>query len=459
MRVALGIPYATAPRFGAPEALAFDAARADGTRFGPAAPQALDGPLGEIVPGMKVRDTDEAACLTLNVWAPDASDRGPLPVLVWFHGGSFVIGASSQPVYDGSLLASEQQVVVVSANYRLGAFGFLDARPFGGLANCGVRDAICALAWVRDNIAAFGGDPERVVAFGESAGGGLVLHALAAPAARGLLTGAIVQSGATFATLDADRAAIVRAALVEEAGVGDASALRDLSADDLVKAQSTAMVSLLGTVGMMPFHPMVDGDLIPASPADALASGLGGDVALVAGTTADEMRLFVDGSGDPPARERLVRRAARYLAVDEAAAERVVDHYAAALATADTREIWRAIFGDNEMQVPCRAVLDAHATHGPTYTYAFTWEGPAAGSCHGIDIPFTFGNFVEGWDTFVGLDDDGRALSASMRAAWAAFARTGDPGWPAYPAARIFGRVQSDAPVHPLLARLAAARS
>ena len=102
-------------------------------------------------------------------------------MLVWFHGGSFVIGASSQPVYDGALLAAEQQVVVVSANYRLGAFGFLDARPFGGVANCGVRDAICALEWVRDNIAAFGGDPARVVAFGESAGGGLVLHALASP--------------------------------------------------------------------------------------------------------------------------------------------------------------------------------------------------------------------------------------------------------------------------------------
>jgi para-nitrobenzyl esterase len=459
VRVALGIPYATAPRFGAPAPVAFDAARAEGRRFGPAAPQALDGPLGEIVPGMNVRDTDEDACLTLNVWAPEARGGAPLPVLVWFHGGSFVIGASSQPVYDGSLLASEQQVVVVSANYRLGAFGFLDARPFGGVANCGVRDAVCALEWVRDNIGAFGGDPARVVAFGESAGGGLVLHALAAPAARGLLAGAIVQSGATFAALDTGRAAVVRDAVIEQAGVTDGAALYDVAADDLVKAQSAAMVSLLGTIGMMPFHPMVDGDLLPAAPADAFAGGVAGEIALVAGTTADEMRLFVDGSGAPPARERLVRRTARYLAIDEIAAKRVVDHYAGALATTDTNEIWRAIFGDNEMQVPCRAVLDAHAPHGPTYTYAFTWEGPSVGSCHGIDIPFTFGNFVDGWDAFVGIDDEGRGLSASMRAAWAAFARTGDPGWPAYPAARIFGRTQHDVGVHPLLGRLAAARA
>jgi para-nitrobenzyl esterase len=457
--VALGIPYARAPRFGAPEPVVFDARHPAGTRFGPAAPQALDGALGEIVPGMRVQETDEGSCLTLNVWAPEARPGALLPVLVWFHGGSFVIGASSQPVYDGALLASEQSVVVVSVNYRLGAFGFLDARPFGGLANCGVRDAICALEWVRDSIGGFGGDPARVVAFGESAGGGLVLHALASPSAHGLLAGAIIQSGATFATLDDDGAATVRATVVEEAGVSDASALRDLAADDLVKAQSTAMVSLLGSVGMMPFHPMVDGDLLPASPVEALAAGLAGDVALVAGTTADEMHLFVDGSREAPRHERLVRRTARYLGIDEAAAGHVVGHYAAALSTGDTREVWRAIFGDNEMQVPCRAVLDAHCVHGPTFTYAFTWEGPAVGSCHGIDIPFTFGNFVDGWDAFVGLDDDARALSASMRAAWAAFARTGDPGWPAYPTARILGREQHDAGAHPLLTRLAGARS
>ncbi len=150
----------------------------------------------------------------------------------------------------------------------------------------------------------------------------------------------------------------------------------------------------------------------------------------------------------------MVRRAARYLGVDVAAAEVVITRYETALGTDDTNEIWRALFGDNEMQVPCRAVLDAHAPHGPTYAYCFTWEGPQVGSCHGIDIPFPFGNFVEGWDAFVGLDDDGRALSASMRAAWARFARTGDPGWPAYPAARIFGRKVHDAGQHPLFARL-----
>jgi para-nitrobenzyl esterase len=452
VRATLGIPYATATRFAAPRPIAYDPATVDGSRFGPAAPQALDGPLGEIVPGMKVRDTDEAACLTLNVWAP-VSDE-PLPVLVWFHGGSFVIGASSQPVYDGTLLASEQHVVVVSVNYRIGAFGFLDARRFGGVANCGLRDAICALEWVHDHIGAFGGDASRVVAFGESAGGGLILHALASPAARGLLVGAIVQSGATFATLDEARAAVVLDALVEEAGAADAAALFGLPVDALVEAQSKAMVSLLGTVGMMPFHPMVDGELLHAPPADALAGGEAAGVALVAGTTADEMRLFVGAGGPAPPREKVVRRAARYLALDETAAEAVIEHYERALGTDDTNEIWRALFGDNEMQLPCRAVLEAHAPHGPTYTYCFTWGGPRVGSCHGIDIPFPFGNFVDGWDAFVGLDDDGRALSVAMRNAWAGFARSGDPGWAPYPVARVFGREVHDVAQHPLFARL-----
>ncbi len=279
MKISLGIPYATAARFAAPQPVAFDTTRADGTSFGPAAPQAVDGPLGDIVPGMKVRETDEASCLTLNVWAPPPEGE-PKPVLVWLHGGSFVIGASSQPVYDGTLLAQEQDVVVVSANYRIGAFGFLDARSFGGVANCGLRDAICALEWVRDNIAAFGGDPDRVVAFGESAGGGLVLHALASPSARGLVAGAIIQSGATFATLDEKRADVVVEALSEAAGVAEPGALRDLSTDALVAAQSTAMGPLLGSVGMMPFHPMIDDELLPAAPVDAFTAGAAAGVAL-----------------------------------------------------------------------------------------------------------------------------------------------------------------------------------
>ena len=411
----LGIPYARAERFAAPRAVPFDPAGSY-DRFGPAAPQALDSPLGSLVPGMRVHAIDEHSCLTLNIWAPDTD--GPHPVLVWFPGGSFVIGSSSQPVYDGAVLAAEQSVVVVSVNYRLGALGFLDARPFGGVANCGVRDAICALEWLRDNVASFGGDPARIVAFGESAGGGLVLHALSSPMSRGLLAGAIVQSGATFATLDAEKAAFVAETLTKECG---GAALTDIGVDELLAAQGRAISALLQPVGMMPFHPMVDDDVLPGRPVELLAAGAAAGVPLIAGSTADEMKLFASASPPPPTRDRLERRVARYAGVDDATAVAVLDAYAADLGTDDLAALWGAIFSDVEMQLPLRAVLDAHRKHAPTYAYLFTWAGPEAGACHGIDIPFPFGNFSEGWDAFVGLDDDGRALSRLIRDSWAAF--------------------------------------
>jgi len=451
---ALGIPYARAARFGAPELLPFDAARPYDT-FGPAAPQPLDSPLGEIVPGMGVQATDEHACLTLNVFAPD--DARDLPVLVWFHGGSFVIGASSQPVYDGSFLAREQQVVVVSVNYRLGALGFLDARPIGGTANAGVRDAVCALQWVLDHIEQFGGDPARIVAFGESAGGGLLLHALASGRLNDLLAGAIVQSGATFTTFDTERAALVRETLVQEAGLTDPAELCTLPVDALIEAQTATMKIVLPTVGMMPYHPMVDDEVIHARVLEALRGGAARGVPLVCGTTGDEMALFV-GQAPAPPRDKLVRRIGRYLGAylntDEAEGEKVVDHYARALRSDDTAAIWRAFFGDFEMQAPARAIVDAQRDHAPTYTYLFEWGGPDVGSCHGIDIPFPFGNFGDGWDAFVGLDDAGRALGRRVRDAWAAFARTADPGWPVSPRAMIFGRDPHVAAKHPLFARL-----
>jgi len=443
MHVCRGIPYARADRFGAPRPIEYDAAH-PATAFGPAAPQPHDGPLGELVPGMRVGETAEDGCLTLNIWAPP--DAAALPVLVWFHGGSFVIGSAAQAVYDGAFLAQDQQVVVVSVNYRLGALGFLDARPIGGVANAGVRDALCALQWVHGHIAALGGDPARVVPFGESAGGGLLLHALTAPAARSLVAGAIIQSGATFATLDDDQATLVAETLVKEAAVDDLAALRTLPVDELIAAQSRALGALLPTVGMMPFHPMIDGDVVTRRPADGLAL----DGPLLLGTTADEMALFVDRTAPAPPRDRLVRRVARYLGRDDHDAAVVVDAYGAALGTGDTGEIWRAIFGDREMQVPARAVLDAHPR---SFTYCFTWAGPEVGACHGIDIPFPFGNFVEGWDAFTGLDADGRGLSQFIQRSWAEFARRGDPGWSAYPAAMILGREQFLVPAHPLFSR------
>jgi para-nitrobenzyl esterase len=379
-------------------------------------------------------------------------------VLVWFPGGAFTIGSASQPVYDGTRFCVEQDVVLVTCNYRLGALGFLDARPAGGTTNCGLRDAIAALQWVRDNVGAFGGDPGRVMVFGESAGGGMVLHLCASPAARGLFGAGIVQSGATFNTLDEAGAATARDALLSELRLSDAGALLDVPVDELVRAQAAAALALLPTLGTMPFHPMVDGDVLPARPVDALAAGAFAGGTLVVGTTTDEMRLFLDTSGEPPARDRLCKRVARYLGVEPARADAVLASYEDALETADTHEIWATLFSDVEMQRPAAAVRDAHQAHGRVYAYLFGWpaRNRALGACHGIDIPFTFGNFVDGWDDFVGADNAARALSASMREAWAEVARRGNPGWPAAPATMRFGHHLAvvDDPVRDRLAAL-----
>jgi para-nitrobenzyl esterase len=455
VRVFRAVPYATAARFAPPARVTSWTGTRAATAFGPAAPQPVGGPLDGLVPGSFHGSTDEHACLTLNVWAP-AAGSGARPVLVWFPGGAFTIGASSQPAYDGARFCAEQDVVIVTCNYRLGALGFLDMRDAGGVANCGLRDAIAALEWVRDNVEAFGGDPARVTAFGESAGGGMVLHLGASPLARGLFKSAIVQSGATFNTLDADGAAGVRDALLAELSLPDPKALADVPVDALLGAQSASAMALLSSVGMMPFHPMVDGEVLTAAPAAALAAGSAAGVPMVIGTTTDEMRLFVDVSGPPPERGKLCRRIARYAGVDEVRASAIVSTYETELAGADTNDIWAALFTDIEMQQPAATMRDAQRAHGPVFSYLFGWAAtnPLLGACHGIDIPFTFGNFTDGWAEFVGADDDARALSSTIRNAWAAFAHDGDPGWPHAPATMRFDRVGAVVD-DPLRARLA----
>jgi para-nitrobenzyl esterase len=444
-RVFLGIPYAAAARFERPvAAAAVDFEQC--TAFGPAAPQRAG---MDLVPEAPIGPTDEAACLTLNVWTSAGRDERR-PVLVWFHGGSFVTGSSAQRCFDGTRLAVEHDVVVVSANYRLGALGFLDLRSLGGdVANLGLHDAIAALRWVQEHIGSFGGDPDRVTVFGESAGGGVCVHLLASPAGRGLFTSAIVQSGITDRTLDAERAALVVGSLCVAAGVSDLAGLRELPVDALLDAQEAVVPTLLKPVGMMPFHPCVDGELLQMPPAAALAAGVAAGVPLLAGTTAAEMQLFLDRGAATPDRERLVRRVERYVGVDGDRAEKIVATY-----EHEVDDVWPALFSDMEMQVPLRRVLDAHAPHGPTYTYLFTWEAPGVGAAHAVDIPFTFGNFVDGWGEFVGYDADAERLSGEMRDAWTAFARDGDPGWPAYPATRVFGRDSHVTLTHPLFERL-----
>jgi para-nitrobenzyl esterase len=449
IRRALGIPYATAGRYELPVPVAFDAGRA-ADAFGPAAPQS---PGDKIVPGSYDGPTDEHACLTVNVWAPAGADRRP--VMLWYHGGSFSVGSSSQPMYDGTRLAIEQNVVVVSANYRIGALGFLDTRPLGGdHANVGLHDAALALRWTREHVAHFGGDPENITIFGESSGGGLCAHLLATPSVQDARR-AIIQSGITHYTLETERAEVVTRAFADALGVTDYAGLLAAPVDAVLAAQVSVFAELLGSIGMMPFHPCIDRTMLHETPARAIAAGSAADTTLLAGTTADEMRLYLDPGAPMPERERFVRRVGRYTGVGPDDAEAIVTSYEANLRTDSLGEVWAALFTDMEMLVPLREVLDAQAKHQPTYAYLFDWKAPQLGAFHAVDLPFTFNTFdVDGWEAFVGADEDAFRIGRELRRAWGRFATTGEPGWEAYPAVKVFARTSSVEPEHPSFARL-----
>src|SRR6478752_1498320 len=211
-------------------------------------------------------------CLTLNIWASSnvaAGDRKP--VMVWIHGGAYVLGSANQPLYNGRVLAAGGDVVVVTVNYRLGAFGFLDLSSFSTSgrrfdSNLGLRDVILALQWVRDNIAAFGGDPDRVTLFGESAGAGIVTTLLTTPAGAGLFSAAIAQSSPATSVYDAVRVRRVAEEFLDILGLrpDDVDRLCGLPAEAIVAASRTLFNDVpLRSPGLLAFAPIVDGDLVP----------------------------------------------------------------------------------------------------------------------------------------------------------------------------------------------------
>ena len=433
----LGIPYAAPPvgarRGQAPEPVRSSSTSSSTATFPPAPPQPVDGtPGGATLPGLTVGYTDED-CLYLNVWRPDGVQG--LPVLVWLPGGAFVTGGAGLPLYDGTRLAA-LGVVVVTVTYRVGALGFaaVDAWP----PNRGLLDQVEALRWVRDSIEKFGGDPENVSVFGESAGGGSILHLMAVPGARGLFRRAIVQSGATDYTLDRAAAASVADLFVAALGRDVGSA----PVEQILAAQQEALFAGFGEVGPMPFHPYVDGEVLASRPLDALPAS---DVDLLIGTTRDEMRMFLDPNAGDLDRERLTRRAARYLAslgAPEDAAGDLVARYDGDPHLSTPGDVWSAVQTDGEMRRPMDALAAAHTSSGRS-TFVYRFDEPLVGSlahlgsCHASDLPFPFGTIDEpGWSDVVGSAAD--AVVDAVQSAWVAFASNGDPSndalgtWSAY---------------------------
>jgi para-nitrobenzyl esterase len=450
-----GIPFAQPPvgdlRFAAPRpARAWDGVR-EAAMFGPPPPQSafLLTPTAPVAPGA---DPDD--WLTVNVFSPDPG-AARLPVMVWIYGGAYRFGASSLAGYDGTALA-RQNVVVVTFNHRIGVEGY--AYLPGVPANRGLLDQVAALGWVRENIAAFGGDPDRVTVFGESAGAGAIASLLVMPAADGLFRRAIAQSvpGTFFSpALAADvTAAIAAAAGLPPAAEAFAAAdpARLTAASDAVRPadhrERWGPVSRTPT----PFSPVVDGEVLPVAPWRALAAGVGRGVDLIAGHNRDEYRLFTElGRQRGKITDEDATDALRALAAGDKQGASGEAAYRDAYPGATAETLFELVNSDWLFRMPTLHLAQAHAAAGgQTFLYQVSLEASEGGfgACHAIDVPLVFGVYAGLGRMLFGAEPPASAVALGdlMRSQWASFAASGDPGWPPYAPGRRLTRIFDDPP-------------
>ncbi|HMS76314.1 MAG: carboxylesterase/lipase family protein [Gordonia sp.] len=435
-----GVPFAAPPvgarRFQAPAPpQPWDGVR-DALDYGHTAPQGdYPPPLDKLLTNF-VNDGDDY--LNLNVWTPEQAIGGdPRPVMVWIHGGAFVNGSGA--IYDGTTFARDG-VVMVSINYRLGVNGFL---WFGeGTPNLGILDQIAALEWVRDNIAAFGGDPAKVTIFGESAGGMSTATLLATPAAHGLFGRAIVQSGGGHIAMSPGSAIKVARKYAKILGVEpsrEAVAAADPKA--IIAAQSALSVEMNkkpfkrlwgdAAANLLPFEPVIDGTIVPGLPETAIAAGASADVDLMVGSNAHEGRLFLAPTGAAPKVPPVVP----YIYARTAGAKKpaaTLKAYRKSRSTESWGDITASFMTDAYFRAPALRLAEAHPG---TFVYEFQWETPQVpglGSCHALEVPFVFDGLDGSRYAALTGPSAPKDLAAAMHKAWIDFAVTGDPGWPAY---------------------------
>ena len=443
-----GIPYATPPvgalRWLPPQPVKPWPGVRSAENFGPIAFQPAPEFQAPREP-LPVESQDED-CLFLNVWTPGLDDK-KRAVMVWIHGGGYSLGSGSEPNQPNRhTLSLRGDIVLVTINYRLGPLGFLHLNEITGgkipaTGNEGLLDQVAAVRWVRDNIAAFGGDPANITIFGESAGAMSVGALLALPAAKGLFHKAVMQSGAS--TCHSLEDAVTEATkLVKALGLTgrDADKLRRIPAQTLIETQHTMWA---WKIRGAPVEPVIDGKVLPVLPLDAVQAGSAKDITIMAGSNLDEGTLFY---GMEPRivnqnEDDLIRRTGRI--VPEKDVPALVEAYRQALAdrwgrTPTPGEIYVAISGDSQFRLPGLRMVEAQQRLGtPAFSYLFDFVGTAAqlGSCHSLDVGFIFSSTTR---EFHGAGPIIDRLTMQMQEAWTAFARTGNPtcpslgNWPDY---------------------------
>ena len=438
-----GIPYAKANRFEAPvQADSWEGIRSC-RQYGPVSPQGARSGWAndEIAFAFNWNDGVQGEdCLRLNVWTP-ALDSRKRPVMVWLHGGGYSAGSGQElPSYDGTSLAFAEDVVVVSINHRLNVLGFLDLSAYGEKyaksANAGLLDIVASLKWVRDNIAAFGGDPSNVTISGQSGGGGKVTTLLATPCAKGLFHKAIVQSGSMLRTMESKYSRKIGIATVRNLGL-DASSIDKISEvpyGELLAAGEKAIAQVKAEAdrdGVASFifgwAPTVDGAVLPSQPFDPQAPAISAEIPMIIGTTRHEfsMTTYVPALRNAGREEVIGILKGRY----GEGTERFLELFAKAYPGSKPADMLDAdfVFRPGAIEQALRKSLQGAA---PVYMYMFNWESPVLDgilrSTHCMEIPFVFNN-ADRHASMTGGGAQAMELASKMSHCWAEFARCGKP--------------------------------